>query len=526
MKNFVRKTGVLFLIFSLMFAGVFTSNNFKVFANDEETVSRSVYGSDDSEEPNPSVELIKTVTPSVAKPGDTVTYTFTVKNTGNIKLIKVILTDNMLTNELGAKANIGSLGAGEATTIIVDYTIPIDTQTGTFKNIAKVKGCDGNSNPAKDTDTAELTVIEKNPAIELIKTVNPSVAEPGDTVTYTFTVKNAGALPLYDIFLTDDMLQNEINEKIDPQNDWHIEKQEEKTIAVQYKIPENASAGKIANTATVKGVYYEVTEVTDTDTAELTVIEISPKLELTKTVEPSESKAGNTVTYTFTVKNTGNVDLNNVVVTDPMFEENWSHAVGFLGLGEKKNVTQSYTIPKDNEAGTITNTATATGSYKEHDAEATATADLTIIEERPAIELIKTVEPSEAKAHQEVTYKFVVKNIGDAALNNVVVTDPMFGADWKYPLGVLGLGENKTREFTHKFTIPAGTQSGTIENTAIAKGWYGESDNDVVEATTTANLTIIEEVLVVTTTSWPITRETSRRVAAFFSKSSTTDSIT
>ncbi|PAB59002.1 DUF7507 domain-containing protein [Anaeromicrobium sediminis] len=489
MKNFLKRTGVLFLIFALMFVGVFTSNNFKVFANDEETVSQFVYEEPEEpepEDPNPSIELIKEVNASVAKPGETVTYTFIVRNTGNMDLIELELEDSMVQNELGTKAQIGDLGVGKEKTITADYTIP-DYWSGKLTNTATVTGKDEFRDfDVKDEYTAELTVE----VIKLTKTVNTSEVKPGETVTYTFVIKNLGQYEIWNVKLTDPMLQNEIDEKIGSQTNCSIEKQGQKTIEVQYKVPENTPTGKIPNTATVTGYYYEGDEVTAEDTAELTVLEIHPEIKLTKTVDPSEAKVEATVTYEFLVENIGDVPLDNVVVTDPMFGDNWCYSVGSLGLDGSDDFTQSYTIPTGTQAGTITNTATAKGSYGGRDAEATATTDLTIIEEHPAIELIKTVDPSEAEAGDKVTYNFVVKNIGDISLMDVVVTDPMFGADWEHPVGILGLGENKTYEFTHKYTIPAGTQDGQLPNTATAKGWYGESDTDVVADDDDAVLTI------------------------------------
>jgi len=55
-------------------------------------------------------------------------------------------------------------------------------------------------------DTKTVRVIQ--PDIELEKTVAPSMAVPGQNVTYTFTITNTGDWPLEDITLVDDELGN------------------------------------------------------------------------------------------------------------------------------------------------------------------------------------------------------------------------------------------------------------------------------------------------------------------------------
>jgi uncharacterized repeat protein (TIGR01451 family)/LPXTG-motif cell wall-anchored protein len=88
-----------------------------------------------------------------------------------------------------------------------------------------------------------------------------------------------------------------------------------------------------------------------------------PGISLTKSVLPGVVVPGMNVLYSFTVTNTGNEVLENVVVTDPMFGEGWSQSIGTLFVGQSVSFNQVMTVALDAEPGPVNNTATATGSF-------------------------------------------------------------------------------------------------------------------------------------------------------------------
>lgn len=88
-----------------------------------------------------------------------------------------------------------------------------------------------------------------------------------------------------------------------------------------------------------------------------------PGISLTKSVLPGVVILGMNVLYTFTVTNTGNVPLENVVVTDPMFGEGWSQSIGTLFVGQTVSFNQVMAVALDAEPGLVSNTATVTGSF-------------------------------------------------------------------------------------------------------------------------------------------------------------------
>lgn len=115
----------------------------------------------------PEIELDKTVAPSVAVVGQTVTYTFTITNTGDWPLVNITLVDDELgnlTTELPAGL---VLGPGDSHSFGYDYTI----QAGDLPliNEATVRGTAQGFNPqifpegdpptavVSDTDTARVS---------------------------------------------------------------------------------------------------------------------------------------------------------------------------------------------------------------------------------------------------------------------------------------------------------------------------------------------------------------------------------
>ncbi|MFW0775834.1 DUF7507 domain-containing protein, partial [Paenarthrobacter nitroguajacolicus] len=132
------------------------------------------------------------------------------------------------------------------------------------------------------------------------------------------------------------------------------------------------NAGHVANSATTTGTPPTGTPVTPPPGETDTPLTPSSGMEFTKTADASAvgdpTKVGDMITYTFTVKNTGNVPLTDVAVNDLMpglsaLVYTWPAAAGTLLPGETMIATATYAITQaDINAGEVVNTATATGT--------------------------------------------------------------------------------------------------------------------------------------------------------------------
>ena len=158
----------------------------------------------------PQVSLDKQAgTPSGLTPGSTVPYTFLVTNTGNVALSSVTVTDG----KVGTVAcPAGALAPGASKTCTATYTLTTaDVDAGQVVNTASVTGVPavaGLTAPDPSaTDTNTLS-IARNPSIQLTKTATQTrgadnTLDVGDTIAYSFLVRNTGNVSLGAVGVTD-----------------------------------------------------------------------------------------------------------------------------------------------------------------------------------------------------------------------------------------------------------------------------------------------------------------------------------
>ena len=179
------------------------------------------------------------------------------------------------------------------------------------------------------------------------------MAEIGEDIVWTITVTNTGNQTLTDLVLTDTiggeptgtvtLSTAESGVEIDGTTATIASLEAGATVKITatYTVQE-ADAGKtLNNTAVVTG-----SEGTgDEDTPEESVTVSHPGLEVTKSADETSAGLGDTITYTITVENTGNTELRDVVVTDPLMTGTVSIRMGDGSETTIENVNGSYTIP-------------------------------------------------------------------------------------------------------------------------------------------------------------------------------------
>lgn len=178
--------------------------------------------------PNLGIEVNKTVKRNccgdfgkvaVVHDNDWVTFNITVENTGE-EILEVIVVDTLpagLTYDDSCYVDgssfmpdvdgqiitfdIGSVDSGE--TVIITFKATVDSQVcGSLINNVYVNGSYQDYPEVTDEDFAEVFVL--CPEISIEKTANPTLINPGDLVTYTYTITNPGNCPLSNVVVTDD----------------------------------------------------------------------------------------------------------------------------------------------------------------------------------------------------------------------------------------------------------------------------------------------------------------------------------
>ncbi|MFA6042806.1 MAG: DUF11 domain-containing protein, partial [Patescibacteria group bacterium] len=107
----------------------------------------------------PTLTLTKTVSATMANPGQVVTYTMVVKNTGTLKVANVVITDTLPTGftfldggKITKTWTFASIAAGASQTVTALVKIGSGVKAGTYPNTAKV------SATAVDPITATATL--------------------------------------------------------------------------------------------------------------------------------------------------------------------------------------------------------------------------------------------------------------------------------------------------------------------------------------------------------------------------------
>ena len=94
------------------------------------------------------------------------------------------------------------------------------------------------------------------------------------------------------------------------------------TITYKYAVTQaDVDAGKVDNTVAATGVDPSGKDVTAEASATVTTVDSDAKLVVEKTAEPANNvAAGDKVTYTVTVKNSGNVTVKGIALEDTLVE--------------------------------------------------------------------------------------------------------------------------------------------------------------------------------------------------------------
>ena len=417
----------------------------------------------------PALELTKSVSPAaLPKAGQSVTYTFDVKNNSTETLSNLTIDDSTFSGgtPLTITCDATSLAAGASTQCRATYAVTAaDVAIGYLTNKATASATDP-SNATIDSNESSAKIVGV-PVLELVKTADKDMLVAGESVTFSFAVNNTGTAPATGLSIREDSFNGSpalsgitcVPTTLAPGASATC------TAAPYTVTAADVTNAPLVNKATATGVGPVVDGTPGTPVASaqssVSIAAPHPALSVVKAVSPTGTvmMAGQSLTYTVTITNTGNVTLSDVTGTEGTFSGAGTAPV--LGIGTPPgpceaatlapdaslSCTATYNVTQDDiDAGDpITNTAVASadapydGGYFEKESNQVSnpvpTADPKLKLEKYAVTptdfsidtTLDGVPVTSMKAGDQIAYLYVFTNTGNVTLTGITFTPTFSG---------------------------------------------------------------------------------------------------
>ncbi|HFK1747380.1 TPA: cell surface protein [Bacillus cereus] len=429
----------------------------------------------------------KSADKSIVSVGDTITYTTTIRNTGNTAATNITFTSAIPANTtfIPNSVTINSVqqsGAQPALGVNIPNIAPGETVTVTFQvNVISVSPSssimgndtilysytvDPNSAPAT---TSTSTNIATNPVLDamitMVKSVDQTLVTLGDTITYTTILTNNGntnatnitftdLIPNGTTFITDSVTINGLTQiGLNPNTGitiGSIAPNSSISIAFQVTATSTPVQNPIANSATASYTFIAdpnapIVSRNVTSNTVFTTINTANILSL-KQVDKSFSRIGDTLTYTVVLTNNGNSSAQNVIFTDtvpsvttfiantfsingvPQSGADPSNGVniGTITAGTTVTVSFQVTVTSLPTANPIVNfSSTSYQLVSPPEAETSISNPVSTQIKEAILSMTKNESVSFADIGQTAFYTTSITNVGNTDATNIVFTDAL-----------------------------------------------------------------------------------------------------
>lgn len=394
--------------------------------------------------------ISKVVQPATVAPGETVTYTITITNTGNQTATGVQVTDTLDSNFPTSSFNFSKVtvpgrdinGTAGITTVVFSTAAP--SLPGVYSNTLVTVTNGTEIDILGETAPVQVT----SPAFTLSKVAARSVITAGENLSYTLTYTNSGVSAGTNVLISDTLPAGVTLIDSNPITDFQtgnevgwlvgtVGSNVTGTIVLTVSVPASFDDNTVINnSATLTS-----TELVGDSAGPIPVTVRAPVLNLSKSAGANPVDAGGILTYTLTYSNSGGASAS-VRITDT-FDANTSFAsanpaptggtgqIRFwdianlppTGIDQTIIVTVNVTSPLTNNL-TLTNTATIANVG--HSAQATAT---TTVSSAEILNISKSSSRAGAsvKPGEFITYTITYSNSGNAIAHGVRITDTIDG---------------------------------------------------------------------------------------------------
>jgi uncharacterized repeat protein (TIGR01451 family) len=503
------------------------------------------------------VDLTKIANPTTIFAGNTVTYTVTTKNTGQVAVNSLKLVDkpdlvNFTYKTGSAKVNGVSIAdpvnaGGNLTFTAGTNVAPGTTLTLTYEMISKinipvgsyVNKVHGELTVGNKTDTTgEREAAVKVATNGVTKEANMKYIIAGDEVTYTVTVENTTGSAVANTKIIDTADLTKFTYKVGSGRvNGTTQNPAFSGNTMTFTGPASvANGGVVTVTYTlmanmnITGGEYSNKVIADLDG--ITTPEVEEKVavvNLEKTASPSTIFAGNTVTYTVVTKNTSQVAVDSLKLVDKPDLTNFTYkpgsakvngapiadpaiAGGKLTFIAGTNVAPNAVMTLTYEMSSKVNISPGSYVNKVHGEMTVGSKNSSTGEKEATVKVVADVVTKEANRDyivtgDEVIYRVTVENTTGATVANTKIVDTPDLTKFTYKVGsgkVNGIIQNPVIVGnTMTFTGPASVANGTtvtveyilVANTNIAGGEYSNKVTVNLDGITTPEVT--EKIVVV-----------------------------
>lgn len=486
---------------------------------------------------------LKTVDLTSVTIGDILTYTTTLTNTGNTDATAVVFTDNIPdgTTFIDGSVlvnNIPQLNANPSVGILVGTIAPNISISVTFSVTVVALPASGHVqnqttsrytiNVEEQISTSNITFTEVISAnVIATKTTPIQYADLQTIIPYTISIINNGNIQVENIIATDiipantSFIENSVivngnaRPNDNPLNGIQIDTIPPNTTATvlfQVRVTSIPQTNPISNTSTIE---YEYTvpdrpPITETIISSAAATEINhANLNSNKAVDLAFATVGDTLTYTVTLNQTGNVAVNDVIIQDIIpqgttFIENSvivngetlpgvnpvsGIPIGTITIGGDAIVSFQVTVTSIPTPNELNNNAITTFNYIVNPNNVPVTNTTTTNTVKTTVQndnviAIKSVDVTNALPGQTLTYTITITNSGNVTIEDLLAIDAVpidttfvagsvtingINQPNENPENGITLGNLAPNEFviiTFQVTISSSTLQSTINNDA------------------------------------------------------------
>nr|WP_300142483.1 DUF11 domain-containing protein [Propionicimonas sp.] len=415
------------------------------------------------------MEITQTGSPSPAAVGGELTWTIVVTNNGPGSGVNVEVNGNFnqygpttefvsLTTSSGTcthltstyNCQIGTVAAGATVTITLTVTVVSGDSAVSVADVTT------GSSDADGDNNHVVGEVAAGPAadVRLATSASPSTVAPGDTVTYTLTVTNAGPTTASGVELSDTLPVGLVDATVDPSADCEVNGSDVScsrsslgsgqtfTATVEATVDPSFTGTELVNAGAVTSTTIDSDPSNNTASARVEVEAAAADLAVTKSATPDDPVAGEPVAYTIEVRNAGPAAAEGATLADELPASLTGASVGTdvgsCSLTGRSVACDFGTVPAGgvvtvsvdailapSASGAVGNTATVASSTDDPDPDNNTSTTTFTAGNSADLAIAKTGAPASVTNGDEVTYTLLVTNHGPSDALGAEVADEL-----------------------------------------------------------------------------------------------------